>query len=102
MKILHGFTDSVIAKRKSELLNSKPDQADNNDNEFGIKKKTAFLDLLLQSTIDSQPLSNEDIREEVDTFMFEVRYSNCYVVMKMLTLQNIFRDTIPRQGKNLS
>lgn len=73
MKILHGFTDSVIAKRKSELLNSMPDQADNNDNEFGIKKKTAFLDLLLQSTIDSQPLSNEDIREEVDTFMFEVR-----------------------------
>lgn len=73
MKILHGFTDSVIAKRKSELLNSMQDQADNNDNEFGIKKKTAFLDLLLQSSIDSQPLSNEDIREEVDTFMFEVR-----------------------------
>lgn len=71
LKVLHGFTNSVIARRRSELMNSI--QQANNENEFGIKNKTAFLDLLLRSTIDGQPLSNEDIREEVDTFMFEVR-----------------------------
>lgn len=35
------------------------------------KRKLALLDVLLHSTIDGQPLSNMDIREEVDTFMFE-------------------------------
>lgn len=69
LSVLHGYTNYVIIKRREELANSN--NTANNDDETGIKKRLAFLDLLLQCTIDGQPLSNEIIREEVDTFMFE-------------------------------
>lgn len=39
---------------------------------LGIRNKHAFLDLLLLSEIDGQKIDDESVREEVDTFMFEV------------------------------
>lgn len=73
LKTLHGFTDSVIVSRREELTKSQNDGVESNtiEDAVGAKKKMALLDVLLQSTINGQPLSNLDIREEVDTFMFE-------------------------------
>lgn len=48
--------------------------------------KMALLDILLQSTTaDGQFLSNEDISEEVDTFMFEVSVTkqNLFTVIEL-------------------
>lgn len=38
--------------------------------DHGIKKRTALLDILLDSTVDGVKLSNKDIQEETDNFMF--------------------------------
>ena len=73
IKILHDFTDSVILARREELKKAQniTSKQDDENNDIGAKKKMALLDVLLQATINGQPLTNLDIREEVDTFMFE-------------------------------
>ncbi|KAL6431514.1 hypothetical protein ACFW04_007243 [Cataglyphis niger] len=80
LKILHGFTKKIIAERKlyhkltnyQYLKNLENDKEDIIDVEiFKIKKKRlAMLDLLIATSRDNF-LTDSDIREEVDTFMFE-------------------------------
>ncbi|KAM7346802.1 putative cytochrome P450 4d14 isoform 2-T2 [Cochliomyia hominivorax] len=73
IKILHDFTIDVIEKRRAALEESIEDGSFKNseDSDLNTKKRMALLDVLLQSTVNDVPLTNEDIREEVDTFMFE-------------------------------
>lgn len=75
IKVMHDFTDKVIAERRDTLEKAMKESTQNtasaDDNDVGCKRRMALLDVLLQSTVDGQPLSNQDIREEVDTFMFE-------------------------------
>ncbi|XP_030378385.1 probable cytochrome P450 4d14 [Scaptodrosophila lebanonensis] len=76
IKSMHDFTDGVIEERREALQKSIADgthqaSQSNDDADVGSKRRMALLDVLLQSTVGGEPLSNEDIREEVDTFMFE-------------------------------
>ncbi|NWI96821.1 CP4V2 protein, partial [Pitta sordida] len=73
LNILHNFTDTVIAEKAAELENTKQKEHDNDAKSQGsVKKRKAFLDMLLNATDDEgNKLSYRDIREEVDTFMFE-------------------------------
>ncbi|CAO1297746.1 unnamed protein product [Diamesa tonsa] len=73
LKALHDYTDKVIMDRREMLLieSKKEIKVKEQDEVLGTRRKIALLDLLLQSTIDGLPLTNNDIREEIDTFMFE-------------------------------
>ncbi|EAT40476.2 AAEL007815-PA [Aedes aegypti] len=71
LKVLHDYTDSVIRSRRLELAKGAFTKSDENENDVGIRKKVAFLDMLLQATVDGRPLDDLEVREEVDTFMFE-------------------------------
>lgn len=64
LRVLHGFADDVIRTRRRELTENPNENEDTLD-EIGIRKKRAFLDLLLHSTINGKPLSDHEIREEV-------------------------------------
>lgn len=78
LEIIQGFTRSVIEKRKQEKL-SKTSEKVLQEDDFGRKKRMAFLDLLLESKIDGRNWTEEEIREEVDTFMFEVKLFICFL-----------------------
>lgn len=73
LRVVHSFADGVIRKRRQELTENanRCDENDNDghDDDIGIRKKRVLLDTLLQSSIDGEPLSDLDIREEVSVFI---------------------------------
>lgn len=72
LKVLHSFTREIVEKRRETILNDdKAGEVYYLDEDVGIKKKLALLDVLLKATVDGKPLTNAEIAEEVDTFMFE-------------------------------
>lgn len=65
LKLIHSVVEKIIAERKAEWKANR----DGNFNE-SPKKRQAFLDLLLEMSEDGKALSDTDIRDEVNTFMF--------------------------------
>uniref|UniRef100_A0A8D8RJ80 Cytochrome P450 4C1 n=1 Tax=Cacopsylla melanoneura TaxID=428564 RepID=A0A8D8RJ80_9HEMI len=69
LAVIHDFTLGVIKERRQLLLQKLSNNEEQSDEKYtsGSKKRpTAFLDLCLQLP----ELSDSDVREEVDTFMF--------------------------------
>ncbi|XP_067210642.1 cytochrome P450 4C1-like [Linepithema humile] len=99
LKILHGFTEKIIAQRKQYHKNIDGQylkQFENdalNDEIIGVKRKRlAMLDLLIAESYHNK-MSDLDIREEVDTFMFEghdtVAMSICFTILLLAEHKNI-------------
>lgn len=65
LKILRGFTDGVIQARRKELSRTFDESIEPN-----CVRKQAMLDFFLKSTINGEPLSEQELRESVDGLIF--------------------------------
>ena len=75
MDTVHDFTDEMIRLKKKQFRDSKAQRSGTmssanceEDTHIGMKKRLAFLDLIIEVSDDGKVLTDADIREEVSPF----------------------------------
>ncbi|XP_034238370.1 probable cytochrome P450 4s3 isoform X2 [Thrips palmi] len=106
LDIIHGVTKKVIADRKSDLTKEMKEgvlDADNND-EIGTKKRKMFIDHLLTMHLQGEDLSEKDIFDEVNTFMFEghdtTMTSVCFTLFLLATHPEV-QDRVAEEARSV-
>ncbi|GBM99130.1 Cytochrome P450 4V2 [Araneus ventricosus] len=84
LHVLHEFTRSIIREKK-KILSGDQDNS-------GKRKRMALMDLLLEHHMKTKDLTEEDIREEVDTFAFEGHDTTSMGISWALYLIGLHRD----------
>lgn len=71
LNVIHGYCKKVIKEKKEKLRNV--DLSKEGEDDLGKKKRHAFLDLLLIGQLQGNGFTDQDIVDEVNTFLFAVR-----------------------------
>ncbi|XP_046384408.1 cytochrome P450 4C1-like [Ischnura elegans] len=90
LRTLHSFSENVIKSKKMEYIKSKTarvEESNGHQQKPTKRKLRAFLELLIEMAVEERLLTDEEIREEVDTFMFEghdtTSMAICYTIFML-------------------
>ncbi|XP_039307664.1 cytochrome P450 4C1-like [Solenopsis invicta] len=90
LKTLHEFTKQVIYRKQAERQSQNSyTKFENDDDEFNIgkQKRKAFLDLLLdENEKNDSPLTDDELKAQIDTFMFAGHDTNALALIWTLFL----------------
>ncbi|XP_047096725.1 cytochrome P450 4C1-like isoform X2 [Schistocerca piceifrons] len=93
LDVIHSFTKKVIRQRQLSRKLKEGVTKDALVDDIGRKRRLAFLDLLLDASENGQKLCDQEIQEEVDTFMFEghdtTSVAMCWALLLLGHHQNV-------------
>lgn len=104
-----SYNSKVIKERKKELLEELNGESINRKEKTGIsaehssdgKRRKAFLDSLLDEHFTNAQFTEQDIREEVDTFMFEGHDTTAMAISWTLHLIGLHKEVLANCHKEL-
>lgn len=70
IQIIQEFAEKIITERRNHLMQNQFQPQ--NHSIYNSCRNMTFLDIILQATLNGKPLTNDEIKEEVHTFMFAV------------------------------
>ncbi|XP_057666258.1 cytochrome P450 4C1-like isoform X2 [Diorhabda carinulata] len=101
---IHDFTQKIITERSKQF---KKFQVPSENDSYSMRKKLAFLDLLLNGKEDGN-IDDQGIKDEVNTFMFEghdtTSMSICFTLMLLANYRKyqdeIYEEVVTVIGDN--